>query len=58
MTKQEWYEHYMNDNTEYCCYCGNQRYSFSCCGEIHFETFRNMMPEAQEVFLSYEDYTE
>jgi len=50
MTKDEW----MEDSTEYCCYCGTAKVSFSCCGENHFETFAQMCPEDQDEFLQDE----
>jgi hypothetical protein len=41
----------MDDSTEYCCYCGSVKVSFSCCGENHFETFADMSPEDQQAFF-------
>ena len=58
MTKQEVYERYMKDGTEYCCYCGTARYKLGCCGEVHFEMFNEMDKDRQEEFLSWEEYTE
>ena len=44
---------YLNTvDTEYCCYCGERRDSkWSCCGENHFETFKDMDKENQQVFI-------
>lgn len=58
MTKQELYEELMQDNTRYCCYCGQVQHGFGCCGENHFETFAEMDKDRQEEFMSYEDYEE
>jgi hypothetical protein len=45
----------LNDSTEYCCYCGDVKTRFSCCGEVHFQTFSQMSIGEQKEFLSYED---
>lgn len=45
-------EDLMNDDTQYCCYCGTIKYRFSCCGEVHFETFREMdINQQQEIIM-------
>lgn len=49
------YEELMQDGTEYCCYCGTERHSFGCCGEVHFETFAQMDKENQQLFLDNEE---
>ena len=41
----------MADTTEYCCYCGNEKRTFGCCGENHFETFAQMSSEDQQNIL-------
>ena len=55
MTRQELYEEYMKDSTEYCCYCGCEQVRFSCCGENHFETFAEMSKENQDNFIDNDD---
>ena len=55
MTYEERYAELMQDDTEYCCYCGEVKHSFGCCGENHFESFRQMDQQRQEEFMSYED---
>jgi len=53
------HDFYMNDDTQYCCYCGEGRGErFSCCSENHFETYAQMYKERKEEFLSYEEYDE
>ena len=39
------------DGTKYCCYCGQEKVRFSCCGEAHFQTFAEMSKEEQQEFL-------
>jgi hypothetical protein len=51
MTQQEHYEDLMRDSTLYCCYCGTEKHSLSCCGENHFMTFSEMDKEWQDDFL-------
>ena len=41
----------MNSSTEYCCYCGQARYKFGCCGEVHYETFADLSEEDQKYIL-------
>ena len=41
----------MADTTEYCCYCGNEKRTFGCCGENHFETFADMSSQDQQNIL-------
>jgi len=47
MTKQEM----MEDGTQYCCYCGQEKVRFHCCGENHFQTFAQMSADEQDEFL-------
>lgn len=44
---------YLNQSTtEFCCYCGERRDAkWWCCGENHFETFKDMDRENQQVFI-------
>jgi hypothetical protein len=42
----------MADTTEYCCYCGNEKITFHCCGENHFETFAQMSNQDQQNILN------
>lgn len=47
------HEELLKDNTQYCCYCGSDRmWKFSCCGEVHFETYAEMCEEDQKQFES------
>ena len=47
----------IQDSTAYCCYCGMEQTSFSCCGENHFETFAQMDKANQDEILSnYQEY--
>lgn len=39
------------DTTKYCCYCGQEKVHFGCCGENHFETFAEMSQQEQESIL-------
>lgn len=47
MTSNELIKEYMSDSTTYCCYCGTEERSLSCCGENHYETFAEMSKENQ-----------
>ena len=47
MTRKE----LMADDTQYCCYCGQEKVRFHCCGENHFQTFAQMDEDEQEEFL-------
>ncbi len=58
MTKSELYAELMQDTTQYCCYCGDAKHSFGCCGENHFETFAEMDGVRQQEFMAYEGYDE
>ena len=58
MTKQERYEELMKDSTQYCCYCGEVKHTYHCCGENHFETFADMDKQQQEDFMSHAEYEE
>lgn len=49
--RQEIHQDLMRDSTEYCCYCGQQRYRLGCCGEVHFETYADMRQEDQQAIL-------
>ena len=55
MTRQELIADLLEDETAYCCYCGATKVRFSCCGENHFETFAQMSPDMQEMFLDDAD---
>ena len=44
----------MADDTQYCCYCGDEKVRFSCCGENHFQTFAQMDKDEQDEFLEAE----
>jgi hypothetical protein len=55
MTYEELYDEYMSDNTAYCCYCGTVQHSFSCCGEVHFETFAETCKETQQEIIYNDD---
>ncbi len=50
MTREEM----MTDGTQYCCYCGQEKVRFSCCGENHFQTFAQMSADEQDEFLQAE----
>ena len=56
MTKEERLAELMEDDTEYCCYCGSKKVRFSCCGEVHFQTFSEMDSEDQADWLLQEGY--
>lgn len=59
ITKAELHDLYMQDGTEYCCYCGESRGErLSCCHENHFETYADMDKDRREEFLSFEEYDE
>jgi hypothetical protein len=51
MTREE----LMQDDTQYCCYCGGEKVRFQCCGENHFQTFADMDKQDQDEFLQGED---
>lgn len=51
MTREE----LMQDDTQYCCYCGGEKVRFSCCGEVHFQTFSDMTATEQDEFLQGEE---
>lgn len=44
-------EDLLADDTAYCCYCGNEKRTFGCCGENHFETFADMSSQDQQNIL-------
>jgi len=48
------HEEMMADDTQYCCYCGDEKVRFSCCGENHFQTFAQMDKDEQDEFLEAE----
>jgi len=48
-------EELMQDGTQYCCYCGQEKVRFHCCGENHFQTFAEMRPDEQDEFLDNEE---
>ena len=56
MTKEERLAELMADSTQYCCYCGAEKVTFSCCGEVHFYTFAEMPELDQEDWLIEEGY--
>ena len=41
----------MESSTQYCCYCGQAKYRFGCCGENHYETFAEMRKEDQDAIV-------
>ena len=47
MTREE----LLADDTQYCCYCGQEKVRFHCCGENHFQTFAQMSAYEQDEFL-------
>lgn len=49
--RQEIYQELMWDSTEYCCYCGQERFRLGCCGEVHYEVFADMDKENQDAIL-------
>lgn len=49
--KERLHEELTKETQEYCCYCGQQRYSLGCCGEVHFVTYKEMDKEWQEDIL-------
>lgn len=49
--RQKIFEDLMSSSTEYCCYCGQEKHRFSCCGENHFETYADMYPDDQQYIL-------
>tara|TARA_R110000822_G_scaffold80219_1_gene191306 strand:- start:6 stop:182 length:177 start_codon:yes stop_codon:yes gene_type:complete len=55
MTREELRQELMEDSTEYCHYCGGEKTTFQCCGEVHFGTFAQMAAYEQEDFLDYEE---
>jgi len=44
-------EELLADDTQYCCYCGQEKVRFHCCGENHFQTFAQMSAYEQDEFL-------
>jgi len=48
------HEEMMTDGTQYCCYCGDEKVRFQCCGENHFQTFAQMDKDEQDEFLEAE----
>jgi len=55
MTRDELHQELMEDETQYCCYCGSERgRRFGCCGENHWETYAQMDVSDQEEFLQWE----
>ena len=48
------HEEMMTDGTQYCCYCGDEKVRFQCCGENHFQTFAQMSADEQDEFLEVE----
>jgi len=48
------HEEMMADDTQYCCYCGDEKVRFQCCGENHFQTFAQMSADEQDEFLEVE----
>ena len=48
------HEEMMADDTQYCCYCGDEKVRFQCCGENHFQTFAQMSADEQDEFLQAE----
>ena len=55
MTRDELHQEFMEDGTQYCCYCGSERGpKFGCCGENHWETYAQMDVVDQEEFLEWE----
>ena len=51
MTREE----LLADGTQYCCYCGDEKVRFQCCGENHFQTFAQMSTDEQDEFLDNEE---
>jgi|GEM_PF-589614 len=49
------HEELMADDTQYCCYCGQEKVRFHCCGENHFQTFAQMSADEQDEFLDNEE---
>lgn len=54
MTSNELIEEYTSDSTTYCCYCGTEQHSLSCCGENHFWRFSEM-PQDEQLNIIYND---
>jgi len=50
-------EELLADDTQYCCYCGQEKVRFHCCGENHFQTFAEMDKEDQAEFYQEEKNT-
>ena len=48
---KELHEELLESGAQYCPYCGSEVTSFSCCGEIHFDSYENMSTEDQQQFL-------
>ena len=49
--RQVIWDEQMEDSTQYCCYCGQAKYRFGCCGENHFQTFADMEKEDQDYIV-------
>ena len=49
--RQAIFDEQMQSSTEYCCYCGQEKYRFGCCGEVHYETFAEMDKENQDAIV-------
>jgi len=47
-------EELLADDTQYCCYCGQEKVKFHCCGENHFQTFAQMPTDEQDESLKAE----
>jgi hypothetical protein len=56
MTRKELIKVLMNDSTQYCCYCDQEKARFQCCGENHFQTFAQMDKEDKAEFFQAEFY--
>jgi len=48
-------EELLADDTQYCCYCGQEKARFQCCGENHFQTLAEMSAEERQEFLDDEE---
>ena len=59
MTRDELHQEFMEDETQYCCYCGLKRgHKFGCCGENHWQTYAQMDASDQKEFLDWEEENE
>jgi len=57
MTREERIKELLEDSTEYCCYCYQEkRDKFQCCGEVHFVKFSDMYEEEQTDFIAHEEF--